>query len=76
MTQRERIKFKELKNQNTELLISIRLLCSECCGFFKDGYLKCVDPKCPLFPWFPTKGQIMKKDFAERARNLEKSLGN
>jgi len=76
MTKRERIRFKELKIKNSEVLISARLFCYECFGFFRDGYQKCVSQNCPLFPYFPTKGQIMKKDFAERAKCLEKALGN
>jgi len=76
MTKKERVKFKELKKQNAELLMYIRLFCYECFGFFRDGYQKCVSPNCPLFPYFPTKGQLKKKNFIERAKKLEKSLGN
>jgi len=76
MTKRERIKFKELKRQNAEFLISMKLYCFKCLGFFRDGYQKCTSSLCPLLLYFPTKGQLKKKTFIERAKSLEKSLGN
>lgn len=73
MTKQEKIKFKELKRQNEELLTIIRLRCCDCLNFFDGGYQKCTDLVCPLLPYFPTKGQLKKKDFMARSRELKKS---
>lgn len=76
MTQKNKQKIKILKEQNLLLETSLRLKCYECFGFFRDGYQKCVSLNCPLYDFFPTKGQIKRKIFIEKAKTLEKSLGN
>lgn len=76
MTKRERIKFKELKRQNTELLMSIWLFWMETYGFFEDGYQRPKENNHPLYPYFPTKGQTMTKTFRQRAKAYRKALGN
>lgn len=43
----------EIKKNNKYLLFTICLKCAECFGFFSDGYQKCEDTTCPIFPHFP-----------------------
>ncbi|HCM81885.1 TPA: hypothetical protein DIS60_00730 [Patescibacteria group bacterium] len=76
MTKREKIKYKQQLDENREIRLCVHLRCADCCGLFKDSYIKCTSPICPLFPYFPTKGQMMRKVFVQRLKDLDKSLGN
>lgn len=76
MTKREKTKYKKLQDENREMRLRVQLRCADCCGMFKDGYLKCTDPICPLFPYFLTKGQMIAKVFAQRLKDLDKTRGN
>ena len=67
---------KKYQTEIAELKQAIHLRCSDCMGYFSDGYFSCDSKCCPLHKFYPTKGKVFSQSFKKELLKLAKDYHN